>query len=73
VFSTSSRTIGRRYLSGQPDLKTTLKEVIPAKREYLKKIKTEHGNKVLGEVKVENAIGGMRYVTSGLGSSCDIG
>jgi citrate synthase len=39
-----------------------LKEVIPAKREQLKKLKAEHGNKVIGEIKVENAIGGMRYV-----------
>lgn len=39
-----------------------MKEVIPAKREQLKKLKAEHGNKVIGEIKVENVIGGMRYV-----------
>jgi hypothetical protein len=50
--------------SAQADLKTTLKEVIPVKREQLKKLKTEHGQKSLGEVKVENVIGGMRYVNS---------
>ena len=41
------------------DLKSTLKEIIPAKRELLKKVKS-HGAKVIGEVKVENTIGGMR-------------
>ena len=33
--------------------------MIPAKRELLKKVKA-HGSKVIGEVKVENTIGGMR-------------
>jgi citrate synthase len=51
--------------STEPDLKTTLKECIPGKRELLKKVKT-HSNKVIGEVKVENTLGGMRYVRSGL-------
>lgn len=32
------------------------------KREQLKKLKTEYGQKSLGEVKVENAIGGMRGI-----------
>jgi hypothetical protein len=41
-------------------LKETLKEVIPAKRELLKKVKAI-GSKVIGEVKIENTIGGMRY------------
>ncbi|KAJ9161287.1 Citrate synthase [Coniochaeta hoffmannii] len=45
--------------SSEPDLKTTLKEVIPAKRELFKKVKAQ-GSKVIGEVKVENTIGGMR-------------
>lgn len=46
--------------TSEPDLKETLKEVIPVKRELLKKVKA-HGSKVIGEVKVENTIGGMRY------------
>jgi hypothetical protein len=41
-------------------LKETLKSVIPAKRELLKKVKA-NGSKVIGEVKIENTIGGMRY------------
>jgi len=36
-----------------------LKNVIPAKRELLKKVKS-HADKKLGEVKVENTLGGMR-------------
>ena len=44
----------------QKDLKQTLKDIIPAKREQLKMLKAEHGHKVLGKIKVENALGGMR-------------
>ena len=47
--------------STEADLKTTFKEVLPAKRELLKKVKGLSG-KVIGEVKIENTIGGMRYV-----------
>ncbi|OAA60256.1 citrate synthase [Niveomyces insectorum RCEF 264] len=45
--------------AAEPDLKTTLKEVIPAKRELLKKVKA-NGSKVIGDLKVEQTIGGMR-------------
>jgi hypothetical protein len=34
--------------------------VIPEKRELLKKVKA-HASKVIGEVKIENTIGGMRF------------
>lgn len=37
-----------------------MKQVIPAKRELFKKVKA-NGSAVIGEVKVENTIGGMRY------------
>lgn len=50
--------------STEKDLKETLKAVIPEKRELLKKFKAEHGHKTLCEVKVENAIGGMRFALS---------
>ncbi|RAL61429.1 hypothetical protein DID88_009359 [Monilinia fructigena] len=43
----------------EPDLKATFKECIPAKRELLKKVKAKSG-KVIGEIKLENTIGGMR-------------
>jgi len=46
--------------SSEPDLKATFKEVLPAKRELLKKVKAQ-GGKVIGDVKVENTLGGMRY------------
>ncbi|XWW98911.1 hypothetical protein V2A60_006915 [Cordyceps javanica] len=49
----------RSYATAEPDLKATLKEVIPEKRELLKKVRA-HGDKVIGEVKVENTLGGMR-------------
>jgi citrate synthase len=45
--------------ASEPDLKTTFKECIPAKRELLKKVKSM-GDKKIGDVKIENAIGGMR-------------
>jgi citrate synthase len=52
--------------SSEPNLKETLKEVIPAKRELFKKVKA-NSSVVIGEVRVENTIGGMRYVTCDLG------
>ncbi|EOD50890.1 Methylcitrate synthase precursor [Neofusicoccum parvum] len=45
--------------SSEPDLKETLAKVIPAKRELLKKVKA-HSDKKIGDVKVENTLGGMR-------------
>jgi citrate synthase len=49
----------RNYATSEPDLKTTFKEAIPAKRELLRKVKAL-GGKTIGEVKIENTIGGMR-------------
>lgn len=50
----------RSYAStSEPDLKETLRAVIPEKRELLKKVKS-YGDRSLGEVKVENTLGGMR-------------
>ncbi|KAK5736211.1 citrate synthase [Elasticomyces elasticus] len=49
----------RGYATSEPDLKTTLKECIPAKRELLKKVKA-HSSETIGEVKIENTLGGMR-------------
>lgn len=40
-----------------------MKRLIPEKRELYKKVKAL-GDKKIGEVKVENTIGGMRYVRS---------
>lgn len=44
----------------ESDLKSTLRSVIPEKKELLKKVKS-HGGKAIGQVKIENTIGGMRY------------
>lgn len=56
-------TATRSYASSsEPDLKETLKNAIPAKRELLKKVKA-HADKKLGDVKVENTLGGMRYAS----------
>ncbi|TKA81856.1 2-methylcitrate synthase, mitochondrial [Friedmanniomyces simplex] len=49
----------RAYATAEPDLKATLKECIPAKRELLKKVKA-HAGKTIGEVKIQNTLGGMR-------------
>ncbi|KAF8274946.1 citrate synthase-like protein [Lactarius quietus] len=45
-------------------LKETLQEVIPAKQDQLKRLKAEHSQTVVGDVKVENIIGGMRGLKS---------
>lgn len=45
--------------SAEPDLKETLRRVIPEKRELLKKVKAV-SDKKLGDLKVENTLGGMR-------------
>lgn len=53
----------RGYASApEKDLKETLREIIPEKREKFKRFKADYGQKSLGDVKVENAIGGMRFV-----------
>ena len=52
--------------SSEKDLKETLKEIIPRKREEFKQLKAEHGQKKLGDVTVENLVGGMRYVNTTL-------
>jgi hypothetical protein len=54
--------------SSEPTLKETFEKVLPAKRELLKKVKA-HGDKKLGDVKVENALGGMRYASQNIAGS----
>lgn len=49
----------RGYATAEPDLKSTLKEVIPEKRELLKQVKAR-GDEVIGDVKISSVIGGMR-------------
>ncbi|KAF8201448.1 citrate synthase-like protein [Pholiota molesta] len=54
------RLFANQRFASTKSLRDTLKEVIPVKQEQLKKFKAEHGNTVVGEVKVDNIIGGMR-------------
>ncbi|KAF7322921.1 Citrate synthase [Mycena chlorophos] len=64
MLSRSTRTLfnASRFVrhASTKTLKETLQEVIPAKQEQLRKLKTDHLQAVVGEVKVENIIGGMR-------------
>ncbi|KAA1474939.1 citrate synthase [Dentipellis sp. KUC8613] len=57
-FATAN--VSPRRLASTKTLKETLQEVIPAKQEQLKNIKAKHSQTVVGDVKVENIIGGMR-------------
>ncbi|KIY70008.1 citrate synthase [Cylindrobasidium torrendii FP15055 ss-10] len=41
-------------------LKDVIKEAIPKKQEQLKALKAKHANTSIGDIKVENVIGGMR-------------
>ncbi|KAJ8700236.1 hypothetical protein PTI98_003280 [Pleurotus ostreatus] len=62
----SSRSLlysSQRFASTKT-LRETLQDVIPAKQEQLKKLKTEHAQAVVGDIKVENIIGGMRGLKS---------
>ncbi|KAJ3522834.1 hypothetical protein NM688_g8817 [Phlebia brevispora] len=62
----ASRSFVRNTLAAQKrfastkTIKEALQEVIPAKQEQLKALKKQHGQASLGEVKVEQVIGGMR-------------
>lgn len=69
----AARTASRRAIvrqsirsissASEPDLKTTLRELIPEKRELLKQVKV-HANKKIGDVLVGQVIGGMRTLKS---------
>lgn len=37
-----------------------LAEIIPERQEMAKKLRSEHGNKVIGDIKIDNVFGGMR-------------
>lgn len=60
-LSRSAAACARRHLSAKP-LKEVLRDQIPGKQEALKKLKAEYGNKSLGEVTVDQCIGGGRDV-----------
>lgn len=71
MFARAVNTIARKapfsQLTGThvrcaSSLKAILESQIPAKQAYMKKLKTEHGNKSLGEVTVDQCLGGARGV-----------
>ncbi|KIL69684.1 hypothetical protein M378DRAFT_156906 [Amanita muscaria Koide BX008] len=58
-FLPAVRFASKRFASTQ-SLRETLQDVIPAKQEQLRKLKLNHGQTTVGEVKIENIVGGMR-------------
>ncbi|TDL24723.1 citrate synthase-like protein [Rickenella mellea] len=63
MFTRIARPYGKlagRRLASTKSLRETLKEIVPLKRHQLQALKEEHSSKVIGDVKVENVIGGMR-------------
>ncbi|KAF9978845.1 citrate (Si)-synthase, partial [Modicella reniformis] len=52
----------RAYSTKPQGLKDRLRELIPEKREEVKQVKAEFGNKSLGETTVDMAYGGMRGI-----------
>ncbi|KAJ7740679.1 citrate synthase-like protein [Mycena maculata] len=62
LLASLSRSGASKRFASTKSLKETLQEVIPGKQEQLKKLKAEHAQTVVGDVKVENIIGGMRGI-----------
>ncbi|KAF9183954.1 citrate (Si)-synthase, partial [Haplosporangium sp. Z 27] len=60
--NTIAFSAARAYSTKSQGLKDRLRELIPEKREEVKKVKAEFGNKVLGETTVDMAYGGMRGI-----------
>ncbi|PFH50646.1 hypothetical protein AMATHDRAFT_75445 [Amanita thiersii Skay4041] len=59
-FAKSASGFATKRFASTKTLREALQEVIPAKQEQLKKLKAEHSQAIVGDVKVENIIGGMR-------------
>ncbi|KAG7092325.1 hypothetical protein E1B28_008686 [Marasmius oreades] len=49
-----------RRLASTKSLKDTIAEVIPSKQAHLKRLKEQHADTLIGDVKVANVLGGMR-------------
>ncbi|KZT67719.1 citrate synthase [Daedalea quercina L-15889] len=58
--SVARRSISSRRHASTKTIRDALEEVIPAKQARLKQLKTEHGQTVIGDIKVEHVVGGMR-------------
>ncbi|KAG8782433.1 hypothetical protein FRC12_020827 [Ceratobasidium sp. 428] len=54
------KTVPRVRYASTKNLKETLLEVIPAKQAQIKELRTNHASVKVGDVKIENVIGGMR-------------
>jgi citrate synthase len=54
----------KSFSTASPTLFETLKAQVPVRQEALKKLKAEHGHKSLGEVTVEQTLGGARGIKS---------
>merc|ERR1719272_2071688 len=62
-LSGATASVARRAYSVEPcGLKERLAELIPVHREEVAAFRAEHGSKVLGEVTVDQAYGGMRGI-----------
>ncbi|CAE6437551.1 hypothetical protein ACGC1H_004401 [Rhizoctonia solani] len=59
VLGTTRGASRVRYASTKT-LKETLQEVIPAKQAQIKELRTNHAGVKVGDVKIENIVGGMR-------------
>ncbi|CEL51815.1 citrate synthase [Rhizoctonia solani AG-1 IB] len=59
AFGATKSASSVRYASTKT-LKETLQEVIPAKQAQIKELRTTHASVKVGDVKIENIIGGMR-------------
>jgi len=63
-LATRSSASKATFSSSSASLFDTLKEQIPRRQEALKKLKAEHGHKSLGNVTVDQCIGGARDIKS---------
>ena len=62
---TANRANGRRLtIFFLQSLKETFKASLPEKIEQIKKLKKEHGSKVIGEVTLDQVYGGARGIKS---------
>ncbi|KAH9926219.1 citrate synthase [Fomitopsis serialis] len=67
--SVARRGISSRRHASTKTIREALEEVIPAKQARLKQLKAEHSQTVIGDIKVEHVIGGMRGLKSMLWES----
>ncbi|KAM0750135.1 citrate synthase [Meredithblackwellia eburnea MCA 4105] len=61
TLTQATKIAGVRH-SSTKTIQETLAEIIPERQAYAKKLRGEHGDKVLGQVTVEQVFGGMRGI-----------